>query len=184
MRVNKIFQYYQNLSQREKLLVIGGVLVLAPLFINTLLIKPIYEKFKAQTAALAQLESDIKTVPFILDRYRRFAAKKTDLENEFKQVEIKEGEQSLLENIVSGKVDPGFDITAGQTRNFGGSYEQAAFTVRFSISSLSTLVDLLKEITTGAKRMLLTSLTISKDPSGEKLRVEISVSSIRQIKSV
>ena len=89
-----------------------------------------------------------------------------------------------MKNILSGKVDAGFDITPGQTRAFGGSYEQAAFTVRFSTSSLSTLVDLLKEITTGAKRMLLTSLAVSKDPSGERLRVEISVSSIRQIKPI
>ena len=139
MRI-KLQAYYNSLSQRERLLVLGGVLVLAPLFLTHLVIKPVVAQFSQQSTALAQIESDIKTLPFILDRYQKFASKKADIESEFKQVEIKEGEQSLLENILSGKVDAGFDITPGQTRAFGGSYEQAAVTVRFSTSSLSTLV--------------------------------------------
>jgi hypothetical protein len=182
MRLN-VLKKFESLSQREQYLVLGGFAVVIPLFLHALLIKPVIENFREQRVALEQLDSDFKTIPFVLDRYRKFARKKTDLEREFKQVEIKEGEQSLLENILSGKVDPGFDITAGQTRNFGGNYEQAAFTVRFSTSRLATVVELLTEITSGAKRMLLTSLSISRDPSGEKLRVEISVSSIRQVKA-
>ena len=180
--VTFIKNYLAQRTPREKVLIYGGLGVLIPLFLNQLAIKPVIGAFQDQTQTLEQLRQDFQTTPFILDRYRKVAQKKQDIENEFKQVEIKEGEQSLLETILTGKVDAGFDITPGQTRGFGGSYEQASFQVRFTTTSLSTLVDLLKEITTGAKRMLLTSMSISKDASGEKLRVELSVSSIRKLK--
>jgi hypothetical protein len=177
---DKIIDWYKGLSIREKVLILGGLTALSPIFLNELIFKPVSGVISSQSAQLEQLKADFKTVPHILDRYKKVSTKKEEIEKEFQQVEIKEGEQTLLENILSGKVEPGFDINPGQVRSFGGSYVQSPFTVRFSISSLSALIDLLTEISTGAKRMLLTSLSVSKDPSGDKLRVEITVNSIRK----
>ena len=173
---------YKKLSNREKAIIWGGVLLLGPLFLNQLVVKPVRERLEVQAQNLEQLQQDLRTIPHILNRYLQVAAKKSAIENEFRQVEIKEGEQSLLETILTGKVDPGFSIDPSPPRAFGGNYEQASFAVRFTTNSLQTLVALLTEITTGSKRMLLTSLVIGKDPTGEKLRVDISVSSIRKLR--
>lgn len=178
--LSPIYSWYIRLSYREKGIIISGILVLVPLFGNEILVKPIRLQFDRQSLEINQLKQDVQTIPFILDRYLKVATKRSQIEEEFKQVEIKEGEQSLLETILTGKVDPGFDITPGPVRAFGGSYEQASFTVRFSVSSLGALVSLLSEITTGGKRMLLTSASIAKDASGEKLKIELTVSSIRR----
>jgi hypothetical protein len=180
--IESLLGWYNGLSSREKLLIWAGVLALTPIFISELVVSPVKQVFVTQSQQLESLKSDLKTVPHILDRYRKVSKKKQDIEKEFQQVEIKEGEQTLLETILSGKVDAGFDINPGVIRAFGGNYEQASFSVRFTITSLNGLIDLLTEISTGAKRMLLTSLSVSKDPSGDRLRVEISVSSIRKIK--
>lgn len=178
-----LMNWFSNLSQREKFLIGGGICAIIPIFAYQLAYLPIKELFTTQSQTLAKLEEDYKTVPFILDRYKRFHAKKSQIEDEFREVEIKEGEQSFLENILSGKVDAGFDIAPGQARTFGGNYEQAPFNVRFSTASLAGLVDVLTEISTGKKRLLITSLNVSRDTNGDKLRVELAVSSIRQLKT-
>lgn len=180
--IQPVFTWARSLSFREKILIGSGIAAIIPIAIYQIAYLPTLEAFKDQTISLEKVSQDLKTVPHILDRYRRFKAKKDQIENEFRQVEIKEGEQSLLENILSGKVDSGFDITPISTTNFGGSYEQANFNVRFTTTSLASVVDILSEISTGKKRMLLTNLSLSKDSSGEKLRVELGVSSIRQAK--
>lgn len=175
--------WLKNLSLRERLLLIGGVIVLIPVLLYKMAYLPSYEAFSAQYQTLTKLQEDYKTIPFILDRYKRSRTKKEQIENEFKEVEIKEGEQSHLETILSGKVDSGFDISPAPSQAFGGNYEQAIFNVRFTTQSIESLVKVLTEVSTGDKRMLITSLNLSKDINGEKLRVELGVSSIRQIKA-
>lgn len=182
LKVRPVTDWFRALTLREKALIGGGIAVAIPIMLYQGIYLPTVAAFSAQSDLLETISQDLKTVPHILDRYKRLKGKKDQIENEFRQVEIKEGEQSLLENILSGKVDPGFDITPISTTNFGGSYEQANFNVRFSTGSLSNVVDILSEISTGKKRMLLTNLNLSKDSSGEKLRVELGVSSIRQAK--
>ena len=167
-------------SMREKALIGGCVLVIIPFCIYEYAILPVREAFSEQEKRIAKLTDEYKSVPFILDRYTRLKQKRDQLETEFKEVEIKEGEQSLLENILSGKVDVGFDIVAGGTHAFGGSYEQANFTVRFTTSSLSSVVSVLKEVSTGSKRLIITTLLLSRDPNADKIKVEVGVSSIRQ----
>lgn len=176
-------QWFKNLSGREKVIIGGGLCALIPIFVYQLAYLPVKELVEDQTSVLSKLQEDYKTVPFILDRYRRFNTKKQQIENEFKEVEIKEGEQPFLESILTDKVDAGFDITPDPVRTFGGNYEQAPFKVRFSTANINKLVEVLTEISTGKKRLLITGLNVSKDTNGDKLRVELNVSSIRQLKT-
>lgn len=181
--IRPLVEKFQSLSSRERSLILGGVLVAIPIFAYQIAIVPAKEAFTKQTVEFEKLNQDLKALPHVLDRYKKFKARKEQLEQEFREVEIKEGEQSLLETILSNKVEPGFDISPTQTTPFGGTYEQASFNVRFTVSSLNVLVEILNEISTGKKRMLLTTLSLSKDTAGEKLRVELGVSSIRQNRS-
>lgn len=174
--------WIRSRTSRERGIIVLAIASLVPIMAYELVIVPAKNAFAAQTQTIEKLTEDYKTVPFILDRYRRFQSSKDRIETEFRQVEIKEGEQSLLEGILSGKVDDGFVISPGQTRAFGGEYEQAGFNVRFTTGSVQSLANVLTDITTGNKRMLITSITVTKDPNGDKLRIEAGVSSIRRLK--
>ena len=173
---------FKRLSSREQFIIVGGISLIIPVALYQTMYIPAYDAFVEQSETIKRIQQDFSTVPFVLARYKKLKAKKDHIEEEFKQVEIKEGEQSLLENLLSGKVEAGFDITPMPPQPFGGNYEQANFSVRFTTSSLSNVVDILTEISTGKKRMLLTTMSLSKDSTGEKLRVELGVSSVRQIK--
>lgn len=180
---NKAFTWYTGLSGREKALILGSLCILVPMFFYSLLFKPVRETFKAQSESLAKVEQDLKAIPHILDRYKRLKKKKDQIEAEFKEVDISEGEKTFLENILSGKVEPGFQINPISTTPFGGNYEQSSFAIKFTTPSLQNVVDVLSAISTGKKRMLLTSVVISKPRTADKLDVQVSASSIRAQKS-
>lgn len=177
----KVTAWYLSLSSREKMLIIGSVAIAVPLTLHSFVYKPIREKFAAQRELLVKMEQDLKTIPHILDRYSRFKKQKDEIEAEFKEINITEGEKTFLENIITGKVDPGFQISPATTVPFGAAYEQATFSIKFNTSSLQNVVDVLTAISEGKKRMLLTSVTITKLRTGDKLEVQLSASSIRPL---
>ena len=92
---------FQALSSRERSLILGGIMLAIPILLYEMAVVPAREAFSEQTQAYEKISQDLKALPHVLDRYKRFKARKEQLEQEFREVEIKEGEQSLLENILS-----------------------------------------------------------------------------------
>lgn len=176
-----IANWYTTLSGRERSLIFASLAVIIPLSVYSMIYKPVNQKFHDQQLILTKMEQDLKAIPHILDRYTRFNQKKDEIEAEFKEVDISEGEKTFLENILTGKVEPGFQITPATTTPFGGNYEQASFAIKFTTTSLQNVVDVLTAISTGKKRMLLTTVTISKPRTGDKLEVQLNASSIRAL---
>lgn len=178
-----VVTWFTKLSQREKVIVVAAALIGIVFGIHALY-EPIQIAFEEQSVQLAKIETDKKTVEIVLDRYQKLVQKKRALESRYQEFEIKEGVLSYLERLVKekGKVPDGkYKITSNKEREFGGSYEQAPFTIKFDTASMPDLVEFLNEVVQGAQPLILTRIDLTKSPVTSLLTVEVDVSTIRKV---
>lgn len=178
----QIRQSYAKLSARERLIVLGAVLVLGLLTLYKLY-EVTEEAFAEQSAKVEKLERDMKTVAFELGNYAKAKARKEAIEKVYKEVEIKEGALSHLENLVRTKANipqGQFTITERPARKYGLNYEQLSFTIKFTTVNLQHLLDFLKELSYGDKPLIVADLKLTKNRISQSLEVELNVSSMRQ----
>ena len=178
-----VITWFTKLSQREKVIVVAATLIGVVLGIHALY-EPIQIAFEEQSVQLAKIETDKKTVEIVLDRYQKLVQKKRALESRYQEFEIKEGVLSYLERLVKekGKVPDGkYKITSNKEREFGGSYEQAPFTIKFDTASMPDLIEFLNEVVQGAQPLILTRIDLTKSPVTSLLTVEVDVSTIRKV---
>ena len=173
---------FAQLSQRERLLVlgaavIGGILVLA------YFAGPVTTAFRQQSAAITRARMDASTLPAVARRYLEIKARRAAIENRFKQVEFREGTVlSHLEQLIRDKAQipaKEFNIRQGEARDFGKDYEQTPFTVKFSTTNLAALVEFLKELVEGSKPMILSRLDVTRRRGSNRLDVEMDASAIK-----
>lgn len=176
-----IKQQAQKLTARERLIV-GGAITLLVLFVLVKTIEATRDSFAAQSQRLQQVEGELERLTRYANRYLRLRSQKEAIEAGYREVQIEEGVLSHLEALIKEKagVTTGFSINDLAVRPFGGGFEQAPFNVKFSTSELSKLVDFLSELVNGPKRLILSKLTIRKSRRGDRLDVELDVSSIRR----
>ncbi len=178
-----VVTWFTKLSQREKVIVVAAALI-GLVFGAHSLYEPIQIAFEEQSVQLAKIETDKKTVEIVLDRYQKLVQKKRALESRYQEFEIKEGVLSYLERLVKekGKVPDGkYKITSNKEREFGGSYEQAPFTIKFDTASMPDLIEFLNEVVQGAQPLILTRIDLTKSPVTSLLTVEVDVSTIRKV---
>lgn len=178
-----VVTWFTKLSQREKVIVVVAALIGIVFGVHALY-EPIQIAFEEQRVQLAKIETDKKTVEIVLDRYQKLVQKKRALESRYQEFEIKEGVLSYLERLVKekGKVPDGkYKITSNKEREFGGSYEQAPFTIKFDTASMPDLVEFLNEVVQGAQPLILTRIDLTKSPVTSLLTVEVDVSTIRKV---
>jgi hypothetical protein len=176
-----VSNWFRSLSEREKGLVLGGVLVLLMIGANQLA-APIQGAFSAQEQRLAELERFANATPAVVERFSRLKSRREQLEARFREIEFKEGALSYIENLVRQQpgVAPGFDIREGTPRSFGKAFEQLPFGVRFQTTSASGFVDFLKSVARGERSLLITKLEIQKPRRGDRLEVDLELNTIRQ----
>ena len=182
--LQRIGAWYRGLTPRERYVLIPLAAAFVVSYISYSVYIPLRDAFDAQATELEKVEQDLKTLPFVLNRYQRLVARKSQIEEEYKEVEIAEGERTFLEKVVQEKVGnaSGFEINLRPVSSFGGNYQQAPFSVKFYTSNLQSVVDFLTEVVLGKKRLLLTKIDINKSRAGDRLEVDVDVSSIRKIK--
>lgn len=178
--------WYGKLSKRERHLLSAPLIVVALLLVYVILYRPVASAFAAQRSELAEADLEIKRISALLDKYTRLRAKRQEIENQYREIEIKEGGLTLLENLIRTKLDaaPGsFTIKErdNPSREFGGNYEQQPFNVRFNTTDLGKLVYFLQEMVHGPKPLILRKIDIRR--RGERLEVDLDVSSIRRIRT-
>ncbi len=174
--------YYKKLSGREKVIIAVAILMILISIIYPLQ-QEIRSAFSAQDRTWSELEDESKKVAASLARYAKLKNRQAAIELSYKEVEIKEGALSYLENLVRNKagIASGFTIRDRPPREFAGSYEQTPFTIKFVITDYPRLIEFLKEITHGQHPMLLAGINVKKRPAGDALEVEIDVSGVRKI---
>lgn len=179
---SQVSDYLKKLSPREKAIIfIAAAMVLVS--IGYQIYKPINEAFIAQQKKQAEIQEQMTFVTTALGRYSRLKSRQAEIELAYKEVEIKEGALSHLENLVRNKagIASGFTIRDKPTKEFGGNYEQAPFSIKFTITDFPRLVEFLKELVHGQHPMILASLDLKKRPAGDAIEAEMDVSSVRKV---
>ena len=173
---------WHKFSRREHAMIAGAALVLV-FTLCYLVYEPIQDAFDAQAVALAEAQGRTRTIGGTLEGYLKLKARRDLIESRYREVEFKEGALSHIENLIRTKalVTSGYTIKDNTPRPFGGSYEQVPYSVRFQISSLSALLDFLKEVVHGPRPLILSRLELQKSRIGDRLDVDLDVSSLRKI---
>jgi ABC-type multidrug transport system fused ATPase/permease subunit len=169
---------FSKLSGREKgliVLVCGVGLILLSVRVG----KEVNKIFLQQSEELKALRAAVVETAEIIKTYQEAAERKEAIEQAFKQIGRPEGILSHLErtvqNAISETTTP--DISPQAPRPFGGGYEQLPYRISFRSSELGRIVTLLKNLTYGTPRYLMTSLELNPR-GGQLIDVVIEVSSI------
>ena len=173
---------FLGLSARERLLVLAAPLI-GILLLLFYMSGPVATAFRRQSAAISKARMDISTLPAVAKRYLEIKARRAAIESRFRQVEFREGTAlSHLEQLIRDKAQipaKEFNIRQGEARDFGRDYQQTPFTVKFSTSNLAALVEFLKELSEGAKPMILSRLDVTRRRGVNRLDVEMDASAIK-----
>jgi hypothetical protein len=171
---------YGGLSERERKLLAVGILVTIVIAVLAVT-QPIRSIFAEQNLELEKVIMESQQISTELTRYQRLISRRREVEQEFKSVELKDGALSHLEGLIRDKAGIGqgaFTIKDQAPRPFGNDYQQTFFTVNFATTDYPKLIDFLQELVAGKQPLLLKRLSLKRSRGGEKLDVDIEVSSI------
>lgn len=180
--IAKVKPLIAKLSPSEKRLILIGIAVLFSLGAYSVF-TPITEAFARQSAELEALTKAEEGVVPHLERYQKLLAKKSAVEQRYKELEFKEGEVSFLEKLVQDRAKIPFGrytIRPGKEQDFGKAFKLLQFSVKFDTSSLETLIAFLSELVQGERPLIISRLDVKKNPVTNILAVDLDVRSIRQ----
>ena len=175
---------YRGLSPREQKLLLGAVAVVV-IFMVFSFIQPIQNMFLDQSLELSKAEQEVHNIAVEINRYQRLKLRRSQVEQEFKSVEIKEGALSHLESLVKDKAgiaQGAFTIKDQPPKPFGAGYQQTFFSVNFSTTDYPRLIDFLKELVDGPKPLVVKRLDLKRTRGGDKLEIDLEISSITKDK--
>lgn len=174
---------YQGLTAREKIIIIVALIVAVFIALYQIY-EPIRGSFQNQQERITALEASMKNAGLSIERYIKLKARRDKIEQEYKGIEFKEGALSHLENLVRTKagVSSGFTIKDNPPKEFGGNYEQTLFSIKFTTTSLDSLLNFLKELANGPRPLIISKIDVQKSRFAERLDVDIDATSIRRLK--
>lgn len=181
--VTKVKIWFNSLSGREKLMVGLPIPVVIFILLHSMIYTPIVEAFNSQETKLQESTQNIQIIAAMLDKYQRLKNRRANIEEQYKEIEIKESGITLLENMISKHLElpaRSFDIKPSEPQEFGGNFEKTSYVIKFSTPELGKLVAFLDELTHGAAPMILRRLDL-KVSGINSIEVEIDASSIRRI---
>lgn len=180
----KIFEYLKTMTIREKILLVGGLMVVIFLLLQSAL-SPVSEAFANQEKNLRQTRDRLALLPGQLERYILLQKRRQKIEEKYQTVDFKEGVLSHIEELIrtQAKVDNSTDykINPLPEREFGGDYMQEPFRIELYTTSVADLTQFLQELVKGKRPLVLTRLDIKKAPNRSKLIVQLDVSNFRKI---
>jgi len=176
---------FLELSLREKMMVMGGFLFLIG-FAFYLIAVPIAGTFSSQRQRIAKLESELKMVNILLNRYTEFKQRLSLVEARYKKPGKPEGIRSYLASLsqLARIPEEKLEIRDGPKLSLGDTYQQTPFTIKFETTSLADIVRFLQGVQFGpgdgkpAEPLLMTKLEIETTRRREKLKATIDVSSV------
>lgn len=177
-------EWFRKLTAREILLIVGA-LVIGLVMGIVVIVEEVRATFADQQRRLALLQEAINNIPARLETHARLKARRQAIEQQFRMVEMREGALSYLENLIKTKAgvpSGAFTIKDFPSRSFGKDFEQTPYSVKFTTSNLSTLIEFLRELVHGEQPFLVSKLDLRMARNNEALEVELEVSSIRRVR--
>lgn len=181
--LDKIKAWYLALSKREKVMVavpIAGVVIFV---LHSSIYLPLSSTLGKQKLQLEETTQNIKIVAAMIDKHEKLKARRAAIEEEYKEIEIKESGITLLEKMISKHLNlpsRSFDIRPSDPQAFGGNFEKTSYIIKFSTNELPKLVAFLEELVHGSAPMILKRLDL-KVSGSNALDIEIDASSIRRV---
>lgn len=179
----KALTAFKTLSARERSLVLGTVVFLI-LFVLGLGVSSIVDLFSIQESRIVGLERNFSSAVEALDRYDKLVARLHGLQKNFQKDGPSGGVRSYLEQAVTTKAGVSateFSIKPGVPRPLGENYSQSPYSITFRTTSISKIVDFLRDLTSAESSLLLTRLEIVKGRNAEILGVTVDVSSVTSV---
>jgi hypothetical protein len=172
----------RKLSLREKLLCFAAFIAVAS-FVVSWSVENVRQRFEVQSLEIESSQRAVQEVAKGLVLYAQLSEKKRAIEERYKQIEIAEGVRSHIEELLKtrGGITSGYTIREQPTTSFGGNYELAPYSIRFSSTSVSNVITFLGELVHGPKPLILTDLEIKRTRIGDRLDININVNTIRRI---
>jgi hypothetical protein len=180
----KLIKIFNKFSDREKILAIGGSIVLLLIGLNSLA-TPLLEKSAAQKLILKKTTDNLALLPNQLEKFQTLYLRQQKIEKEFQQVSFKGGVLSHLEELIrtKAKVDSptNYKINPLPEKPFSTDYRQEPFRVEIYTTSESDLKVFLDELVNGSRPLVLTSIDIKKAPNQSRLIVQLDISNFQKI---
>ena len=181
--VSLVRDHLNKLSLRERVFLVACVLVVGGIGMYEFIITPFSAALEAQSAKMEGVQRSVGTLKVLLDRHHRLQEKRQAIEEQYREVEIKEGVRAHLESLVKSKagIASGYVIKSVRDQPFGMNYGQETFLVKFETVNFPATVDFLEEIVYGKRPLILTRLDLKKGRNAENVAVEVDVSSIKKL---
>ena len=181
---DKILLILNKLSPRERLLAIGGCLVICFVILDSLA-SPLLEKSKSQQLLLKKTQDNLALLPNQLEKYQTLYLRQQKIEKEFQEVSFKGGVLSHLEELIrnKAKVDNpnNYKINPLPEVPFSKDYRQEPFRVEIFTTSEADLKNFLNELVNGERPLVLTRIDIKKAPNQTRLIVQLDISNFQKI---
>lgn len=175
--------WFHDSSQREKVLIVGGTVVVFLLVGHAVLVKPAFAFLEEQKIRLEEAEKNIKQLPYLLASYKRLINRQSAIKDLYKRIELSEGAFAHLEKLVEQKAGiptSSFTIKEGSPVRFGDEYEQIPYTVKFRITDYPRLIEFLDEVMFGEKPLVISTLDMRTGRLGDHIQVDMQVTSVRR----
>ena len=178
---------WRGRSNRERFLILLGMTSISIILFGQIVWLPISAAFTQQEVRLQEAERDLQNLPDVIERYLKLRARKTQLEKEYKNLEVKDGnEVSYLEKLLKKDPEIGndFDIKErGDQKNaIGNEYAEIPFTVTLHTKSLESIVKFMTDVSYGEQPMIITNIDMERNPTTAYFTGVLSISSIRREK--
>lgn len=178
----KSFRWLRSLSARERLLIVGGVLIIS-LAVVINLAQVVVTTYQDQSLEITAAETDMETAKSLLRAQTRLIQQRNILEERYRKIEFREGPLSYIEGLITDKLSlPSnkFSINPKPPQPFGREFEQSTFNLKFRVNSLEKLVNFLSSLNSKDKPMIISKLDMSKSADGNNLDVSLEVSCIHK----
>ncbi len=181
----KFVKWMKSLTQKEHiLLAVACVFVL--FWLSGIVYESVTGKLDKHEKTLKTELTKLKSVPEVIETNIKLRKRKAEVEEKLKGVELSQGGLAHLEQLIKTKAkisEKDFSIKPKSTRKISERFEQTPYSVKMEVTEYKNLLSFLRELVNGPKRMVLNTLNLTKSRNGQKLAVDLEVSSLKRIGS-
>ena len=175
----KALDWYTELGQRERNLIIAGILFIIGMIVYSVG-STLIQDFDRQKRIIAELETSNSQVAGYAGEFGAAKQRLADIEKQFESIKFEGGVRSHLETLLTNtaRIEK-YKIRPNRPLKLGDAYQLEPFNISFDTTDLASLTNFLKEVIYGPRPLLITRLDIAKSRRTNKLTVTLDVNSVK-----
>lgn len=171
-----------KLSKREQA-IIGVLIAYVVVWSGYTAFEMTRDAFEAQSLKLAKLEGQVKNAPRASQGYLKLLRRRKAIETRYKSLASTSSASARIESALKkfDKIDSNtVKLDQKMSRTFADGFEQLQYQVEFQIEDYPQMAEVLKELSSGEPALQLLRIKLSRLRNGQRLGVELDMSSIRR----